>query len=108
MQLEENSYNLDLDRAVESGLFLLPELPGELSPRAISGLQGRVTPISSPFANVVGAAQLDAQSADSAIDAVIEYFTKKIYLLGGELDLAQPHEIWGRDCSPRVWNGWIM
>jgi len=77
MQLEEKSNDLDLDRAVETGLFLLPELPGELSPLPISGLQGRVTPISSPFANVVGAAQLDAQSADSAIDAVIEYFMEK-------------------------------
>jgi len=72
----ENKYrNLKLGEAVETGLFLLPELTGELSALAISGVQGRITPVSSPFANVVGAAQLNSTSVDSTIDNVIKYFT---------------------------------
>jgi GNAT superfamily N-acetyltransferase len=67
--------HLDLPDAVETGFFLLPDLPGELTSLPIPGLRGRVTPVSSPYANVVGAARLTAQSADRALLDVINYFT---------------------------------
>jgi GNAT superfamily N-acetyltransferase len=68
------SPSLDLPSAVEAGFFLLPALPGQLSSLPFPDLRSRLTPISSPFANVVGAARLTSQSADSTIASVIDFF----------------------------------
>lgn len=60
--------------AIETSLFLLPEMPGRVDWLSIPGLRGRITPASDLFANLVGAATLDAAHADETIRQVRDRF----------------------------------
>src|SRR5947209_1190317 len=46
--------------AIETSLFVIPEIPGHLEHLRIPGLLGRITDIPHPLANMVGAARLEA------------------------------------------------
>jgi len=65
-----------LIEAIESGLFLLPEVAEGLSRIAIPGIEGRLTPVSHPLANIVGHARLEARQAAMVIDCVMRLFTR--------------------------------
>jgi len=65
-----------LIEAIESGLFLLPEVAEGLSRIAIPGIEGRLTPVSHPLANIVGHARLEARQAATVIDCVMRLFTR--------------------------------
>jgi len=64
----------DLVAAIESTLHIYPPVPGLVDALGVPGLQGRVTKVSHPLANLVGMARLDDRSADAAIARV-----KKVY-----------------------------
>jgi predicted N-acetyltransferase YhbS len=72
----------DLNEAVETGIFLLPEVPGELARVSIPGVQGRRTAVSHPLANTIGAATLDEQTADATIAEVIASFAAQNLTFG--------------------------
>jgi GNAT superfamily N-acetyltransferase len=65
-----------LIEAIESGLFLLPEVAEGLSRVAIPGIEGRLTPVSHPLANIVGHARLEARRGAMAIDRVMRLFAQ--------------------------------
>ncbi|UCE19588.1 MAG: GNAT family N-acetyltransferase [Gemmatimonadota bacterium] len=67
---------LRLTKAIETGPFLLPEVPPELTYLSFSSVQGRVTSISHPMINVVGAATLSANNADTTIRRVRNLFAQ--------------------------------
>ena len=67
---------LELEEAVEHGLFLLPEIPGKLTPLSIPNVSGRLTAISHPLANIVGGARLDQKTAGPTIQQVQDLFTE--------------------------------
>jgi len=60
--------------AIETSLYLLPELPGRVDWLSVPGMRGRITAGSDFFANLVGAATLDAQNADETIRQVYDLF----------------------------------
>ena len=66
-----------LIHAIETSFFLVPELPGRIEHLRIGGLQGRITPTSHPLANLVGAATLDAATADDTIRQVRDRFASE-------------------------------
>ncbi len=63
--------------AIESSLFAYPPLAGLSAPLGIKGMQGRVTSLSHPLANLVGMAQLSEDDAGPTIDAVKARFAKE-------------------------------
>ena len=63
--------------ALESGFFLVPEVPGKLAHLTIPGIRGRVTPFSHFFANIVSGATLTSENADETIQRVIEFYTEQ-------------------------------
>ena len=65
-----------LTEVIETGPFLLPEVPPELTYLSISSVQGRVTPVSHPRINVVGAATLNKEAADTTILRVRDVFAQ--------------------------------
>jgi N-acetylglutamate synthase-like GNAT family acetyltransferase len=70
------SHNILLE-AIETSLYLLPELPGRVEWLHIPGLRGRITAVSDFFANLVGAATLDNENADRTIQQVFNLFTSQ-------------------------------
>jgi len=67
--------NLDiLLSAVETSMFLLPELPGRVEWLNIPGLRGRISAGSDLFANLAGASTLDGVSADATVHQVYDLF----------------------------------
>ena len=68
----------DLLDAIETGLFLIPELPGRLEHLAIPGLLGRVAEVPHPLANMVGGARLETgERAETTIRQVRELFAER-------------------------------
>jgi len=63
--------------AIETGLFLLPELPGRVDWLSVPGVRGRMTPSSDFFANTVGASTLNAGNADETIGEVCGLFVSQ-------------------------------
>ena len=63
--------------AIESSLFAYPSIPGLSSALGINGMQGRVTSLSHPLANLVGMAQLPDNDAVLTIEAVKKRFAKE-------------------------------
>jgi GNAT superfamily N-acetyltransferase len=63
--------------AIESSLFAYSPLAGVSTPLGIKGMQGRVTSLSHPLANLVGMAQLAENDAAATIDAVKARFAKE-------------------------------
>ncbi len=60
--------------AIETSLFIYPEVPGQLSDIRVPGVRGRETPVSHPIANLVGCAALDPANATKTIAAVRDRF----------------------------------
>ena len=60
----------DLVAAIESTLHFYPPVPGLTEDLGVPGVQGRVTSLSHPLANLVGMARLDDKTADAAIARV--------------------------------------
>jgi hypothetical protein len=63
--------------AIESSLFAYPSVPGVSTALGMKGMQGRVTPLSHPLANLVGMAQLPDSQAVITIHAVKDRFVKE-------------------------------
>jgi GNAT superfamily N-acetyltransferase len=68
-----NQHDILLD-AIETGLFILPEIPGRLTALTIPGIRGRITPTSNLFANLVGAYGLTSATAEDSIRRTHELF----------------------------------
>ena len=64
----------DLVAAIESTLHFYPPVPGLTEALGISGVQGRVTAVSHPLANLAGLARLDERNADETIVRVKERY----------------------------------
>ena len=60
--------------AIETSMFLLPELPGMVEKLSIPGIQGRIIDGSDPFVSIVGAARLTPQNAEAVIRQVYDLF----------------------------------
>ena len=69
--------DLALVDAIESSLFAYPPIPGVSTALGIKGMQGRVTSLSHPLANLVGMAQLPDNDAVLTIEAVKARFAKE-------------------------------
>lgn len=67
----------DLLEAVETSLFLLPNVPGAVTNLGIDGLLGRITPLSHPLVNMVGAASLTPENADATIRQVLDLYARQ-------------------------------
>ena len=63
--------------ALETSMFLVPELEGRVWRLSVPGIQGRITTDSDGFANLVGAATLDEDNADEIIWHVREIFANE-------------------------------
>lgn len=63
--------------AIETGMFLLPELPGRVEWLQISGIRGRIIAGSDPFVSIVGAARLKRIEADAALDHIHDRFAQQ-------------------------------
>jgi hypothetical protein len=69
--------------AIETGLFLIPELPGRLESLSIPGLLGRAAEVPHPLGSMVGAARLeDGARADAVIRQVCEFFAERRHPFG--------------------------
>jgi hypothetical protein len=64
----------ELIDAIESTLHMYPPVPGLSADLGVPGVQGRVTELSHPLANLVGLARLDAASAESTVARVKRRF----------------------------------
>jgi GNAT superfamily N-acetyltransferase len=60
----------ELVDAISSSLLMYPPVPGLTEPLGVPGLQGRVTKLSHPLANLVGSARLTERDADATIAKV--------------------------------------
>jgi GNAT superfamily N-acetyltransferase len=69
--------DLVLVDAIESSLFAYPSAPGVSTALGMKGMQGRVTALSHPLANLVGMAQLPDDQAVITIHAVKDRFAKE-------------------------------
>lgn len=67
---------------VERSFNLLPPVPGLLQHLDIPGVQGRVTSISHPLANLVCAARLREDNCEEAIDRVMSVFAERDLAFG--------------------------
>ncbi len=68
--------------AIESDFSLMPEVPGKLERLTIPGIRGRVTPFSHPFANMVSAATLSSDDADTTIRQAVDFFARQSKAFG--------------------------
>jgi len=74
--------------AIEMSLHIIPTLPGKIEPLSLHNadgrveVRGRVTSVSHPVANMVGAAQLTPATADAAIAAVRGHFAAQSKAFG--------------------------
>jgi hypothetical protein len=71
-----------LVKALETSMFLLPELPGQVRSLNIPGLRGRATSVSYPLSNLVGMSTLTPESADATIQQVRDLFAREQKAVG--------------------------
>jgi GNAT superfamily N-acetyltransferase len=65
----------ELIDAIETGMFLMPPVPGRLRHLDAPGLRGRVSDFPHPFLNMVGAARFESRThAENALQHVDELF----------------------------------
>jgi predicted N-acetyltransferase YhbS len=65
----------ELVDAIETGMFLMPPVPGRLRHLDAPGLRGRVSDFPHPFLNMVGAARFESRAhAENALKYVDEVF----------------------------------
>src|SRR5690349_12671077 len=57
----------ELIHAIETGMFSLPAVPGQLDYLNVSGVCARITSAPSPLANLAGLATLTPENADATI-----------------------------------------
>ena len=74
--------NDQLLTAVESTLFVYPEVPGLVSDLRVPGVLGRESSVSHPIANLVGCAALDDANVAITIQAVRDRFAAKTKSFG--------------------------
>ncbi len=67
----------DLLEAVDSGMFLLPKLPGRVEWLDIPGIQGRSINGSDAFVSLTGVARLTTENADGVIRHVYDRYTNR-------------------------------
>jgi GNAT superfamily N-acetyltransferase len=67
----------ELIEATESSLLLYPAVAGLTEDLGIPGMQGRVTKLSHPLANLVGSARLSERDADATIEKVKQRFASE-------------------------------
>jgi hypothetical protein len=60
--------------AIDTSMFLLPELPGRVTDLTIPGIRGHAMDGSDPFVSIVGAARLTSENADQVIQQVSDHF----------------------------------
>lgn len=60
--------------SIELGLFLLPEMPGVIDKLPFEGVHARVTRVSHPLANIVGAARLSRSEVPPTVRRVTALF----------------------------------
>jgi GNAT superfamily N-acetyltransferase len=60
--------------AIDTSMFLLPELPGRVEWLKISGIRGRMINGSDPFVSLVGASRLTTAKADAALHQIHDRF----------------------------------
>ncbi len=63
-----------LTDAIDTGMFLLPELAGRVEGLAVSGLRGRMIHGSDPFVSLAGVARLRPGKAEAALEQVHNRF----------------------------------
>jgi GNAT superfamily N-acetyltransferase len=73
----------ELLRAIESGMFSLPMVPGLIDRLDVPGVVGRITSAPSPLANLVGGATLTEANADSTIRALRDFYGARGLPFGG-------------------------
>ena len=71
-----------LVEAIETSIFVYPEIPGAFEMLRERGLRGRITAVSHPLANLVGDAHLSASEADATIRRVRERFARERKMFG--------------------------
>ncbi|HZP96870.1 MAG TPA: GNAT family N-acetyltransferase [Candidatus Limnocylindria bacterium] len=67
----------DLVYAIESSLHVYPAVPGLTTDLAVPGVQGRMTALSHPLANLVGMARLDEETADATIQRISQRYARE-------------------------------
>ncbi len=72
----------DLVPAIESSLHVYPPEPGLTTDLGVPGVQGRVTALSHPLANLVGMARLDDETADATILRVTQRYARENLAFG--------------------------
>jgi len=68
--------------AIETSMFLLPELPGRVARLSIPGLLGREIDGSDPFVNLAGDAHLTEETAAPVIRQVYDHFGRQAKAFG--------------------------
>jgi hypothetical protein len=71
-----------LVRALETSMFLLPDVPGQVASLSIPGIRGRWTSVSYPLSNLVGLSELTPVNADATIQRVRDLFTREEKVAG--------------------------
>jgi len=61
--------------AIDTSMFLLPELPGQVEWLNVPGLRGRMIAGSDPFVSLAGAARLTPDEADGVLQQIHDRFT---------------------------------
>ncbi len=62
---------------IETSLFLFPEIPHHVAHLPFPHVHGRVTPLSHPLLNLVGAAVLDDANADGVIREICDFYVEQ-------------------------------
>ena len=68
--------------AAEQTMFVYPDVHGLITELGMTGMRGRVTPVSHPIANLVGCADLDERIADATVGAVIDRYARLALAFG--------------------------
>lgn len=63
--------------AIDTSFFIYPEIPGILTRIDVPGVDGRISPVSHPLANLMGAARLGEETADATISRVRDIFASQ-------------------------------
>jgi len=64
----------ELLHAIETGMHVIPAVPGQLDYLTVPGVHARITPAPSPLANLAGLATLTPENADAAIRSLCDTY----------------------------------
>lgn len=83
-----------LKEAIDTSMFLLPELPGRVERLKIPGVRGRITDSSDPFVSLAGAARLTSATVDQTIQEIHQRFSAQQKAYGWIVSpLSEPHDL---------------